>query len=71
MEVSRDGRTLYVTDTGSATGTGEVDEGLPHTIYAFDIVSKPADVSGGSPEVETLQNRRVFAYTGAPNPLTL
>ncbi|PYH86420.1 calcium-dependent phosphotriesterase, partial [Aspergillus uvarum CBS 121591] len=55
------GRTVYVTDTGSALGNGTVDLTRAATIYAFDVTT-----IHGEP---FLTNRRVFAMAdeGVPD----
>lgn len=65
VALSRDGKVLYVSDTGRETGSG-VEMDLPHTIYAFDIVSPPVEGATSKPDrFMWLQNRRVFAVVGA------
>ncbi|RYP60334.1 hypothetical protein DL769_008166 [Monosporascus sp. CRB-8-3] len=54
IAMSPDQRTLYITDTAAAHPDGSIDQTLPATIYAFDIIER-----SGSP---SLANRRVFAY---------
>lgn len=65
VALSGDGKVLYVSDTGRETGSG-VEMDLPHTIYAFDIVSPPVVGTTSKPDrFMWLQNRRVFAVVGA------
>eukprot|EP00884_Botryococcus_braunii_P012184 jgi/Botrbrau1/20967/Bobra.0135s0084.2 len=68
VALSPDGKVLYVSDTGRQTGNG-VEEDLPHTIYAFDIVSPPTNDAPSKPDSFTwLLNRRVFACVGVGVP---
>ncbi|CAG8580858.1 12823_t:CDS:1 [Acaulospora colombiana] len=59
---SPDEKTLYITDTGFFTSSGEYDPMRPHVIYAFDVNSD-----------KNLSNRRVFAVTdvGIPDGIKL
>ncbi len=68
VALSPDGKVLYVSDTGRETGNG-AEQDLPHTIYAFDIVSPPTKNAASKPgSFMWLQNRRVFACVGASPP---
>ncbi|KAI0643990.1 D-lactonohydrolase-like protein [Trametes meyenii] len=60
---SRDGRTAFISDTGSNAGFLGNNQTHPATIYAFDV----------DPKTEAFKNRRVFAYvdTGIADGLQL
>ncbi|KAI0666479.1 D-lactonohydrolase-like protein [Trametes maxima] len=49
---SRDGKTAFISDTGSTSGFLGNNQTRPATIYAFDV----------DPKTEAFKNRRVFAY---------
>jgi len=68
-------KTLYVTDSGYATGNGPVDPNLPRAVYAVDLDAnkmpiqssrrKIADVDVGVPDgVKTDEHGNLFVGTG-------
>ncbi|KAG2143162.1 hypothetical protein BD769DRAFT_1625719 [Suillus cothurnatus] len=58
-----DGKSAFVTDTGSFEGSFGTNQTLPSTIYKFDV----------DPQTQAFTNRRVFAYSdsGIPDGIQL
>jgi len=58
-----DGKTAFITDSGMAGGSLEINQTLPSTIYQYDV----------DPMTQSFKNRRVFAYidSGLPDGIQL